>query len=165
MSKTTDYMDEVKHRKGLKSNYQLHKLLEVSEQAISECYSGKKHADLYIGTRLALALGVDPIHLLAEVRAEAEKNEKKRNFWLSFLTHAAVVFASVVALIAGFGYPSAANASTASTIERSGALPKYKLCVLAKRCRRWLSRAIATWENGVARRISFKGLQHRFSFA
>lgn len=36
MSKTTDYMDEVKRRKGLKSNYQLHKALDVSEQAISE---------------------------------------------------------------------------------------------------------------------------------
>jgi len=81
MSKTTEYMDEVKRRKGLTSNYQLSKMLEISEPAISECYAGKKHADLYIGTRLALALGVDPIHLLAEVRAEAEKNEKKRNFW------------------------------------------------------------------------------------
>lgn len=149
MSKTTDYMDEVKRRKGLKSNYQLHKALDVSEQAISECYAGRKHADLYIGTKLALALGIEPIHLLAEVRAEAEKNEKKRNFWLSFLTHDAVVFVCLVVLIAGFGYPSAANASTASTTAKcDGVLPNYKLCAALARplaaLGRWLCAIFGT---------------------
>jgi len=149
MSKTTDYMDEVKRRKGLTSNYQLSKLIEVSESDISYCYNRGKHAEEYIGTRLALALGVEPIHLLAEVRAEAEKNEKKRNFWLSFLTHAAVVFVCLVVLIAGSGYPSEANASTASTTAKcDGVLPNYKLCAALARplaaLGRWLCAIFGT---------------------
>ena len=122
MSKTTDYMDEVKRRKGLTSNYQLHKVLDVSEQAISECYAGRKHADLYIGTKLALELGIEPIHLLAEVREEVEKNEKKRQFWASFRTHAAVVLVCLVVPVLGFGYHNEANASTASTTGKSEGL-------------------------------------------
>lgn len=149
MSKTTDYMDEVKRRKGLTSNYQLSKLLEISEPAISECYSGKKHADLYIGTRLALALGMEPIHLLAEVRAEAEKNEKKRNFWLGFLTHAAVAFVCLVGPVLGLGWPSEANASTASTIERSAGLNlNTNYARLSSALRRAVASLFATWKTG-----------------
>lgn len=149
MSKTTDYMDEVKRRKGLTSNYQLHKALDVSEQAISECYAGRKHADLYIGTRIALALGIEPIHLLAEVREEVEKNEKKRQFWASFRTRAAVALISAGALMLGYGYQSEANASTASTTGKSERL--YLSTNYARRrsaLGRWLSRCFDAWNFG-----------------
>jgi len=115
MSRTTDYLDEIKQRQGLTSNYQLAKVLEVSEQDISKCYRNLKHADEYMGTRMALALGIEPIHLLAEIRAEAEKNPKKREFWSNFLRHAAVVTGFLVVQTLGFPSTSEAAASTAST--------------------------------------------------
>lgn len=129
MSKTTDYLDQVKQRKGLTSNYQLAKELGTSQQDISDCYKGKKHADEYIATKIGLTLGVEPLHIMAEVRAETEKNQIKRNFWLNFLRHAAVVFGLAVGLLSGSANYNEANASTASA-GRSGSediTPNYAL--------------------------------------
>lgn len=133
MSRTTDYLDKVKQIKGLTSNYQLSKVLEIYEQDISRCYQGKKHADEYISTRIALALGIEPVHVMAEVRAEAEKNQKKREFWLNFLRHAAVVSALVPGLLVGLGYPNEASASTASaemSVGNDEGLQNAKLCAV-----------------------------------
>jgi len=135
MSKTTEYLDEVKRAKGLTSNYALAKWLGIAEQDISRCYQGKKHGDEYICTRIALALGKEPIHVMAEIRAEAEKNKSKREFWLNFLSHAAVVIVLVTGLVLGFPSTSEADASTASYArsDRTDITANYA------RFRRWLT--------------------------
>lgn len=108
MTMTRDRLEEVKALLGLTSNYQLAKRLQVSQADISYAYKGEYKADEYLATRIALELGIEPIHLIAELRAEDEKNETKREFWRSFLTRAALVIASATALT--FGLPSSSEA-------------------------------------------------------
>lgn len=110
MSKTIELLDAVKAREGITSNYALAKFLEINEARIGEYYRDIAKPDDYAITRIALALGLEPMHVLAEIRAESEKNEKKREFWRNFLMRAA----SVGGLAAGlmYGFPSASEAST-----------------------------------------------------
>lgn len=104
MTKTTTLLDTVKQTHGLTSNYQLAKKLEIRETYISLAYAGRKNADEYMATRIALALDLDPMTVIAELRADDEKNAKQKEFWRNFLTRAASVVALLTAL--HFGNPS-----------------------------------------------------------
>lgn len=104
MSKTTTLLDTVKQTHGLTSNYQLAKKLEIRETYISLAYAGRKNADEYMATRIALALDLDPMTVIAELRADDEKNEKQKEFWRNFLTRAASAVGLLVAL--HFSQPS-----------------------------------------------------------
>lgn len=104
MNKTTDLLDTVKQKHALTSNYQLAKHLGISQADISHAYKGRYRSDEYTATRIALALDREPIHVIAELRAEDEKNPTKREFWRNFSTHAALVIACLTAL--AFGLPS-----------------------------------------------------------
>lgn len=147
MNKTTAYLDRVKVKAGIKTNYALHKLLEVSEQDLSDCYKEKKHADVYICTRVALALGIEPMTVIAEIQEEAARTITKRHFWQSFRTFAAVALVCLVVPVLGSGWPNVANASTARTTGRSA---HGDVTANYARLRSALRRAVAslfgTWE-------------------
>lgn len=103
MTRTTELLDAVKQAAGITSNYQLAKHLETPEQYISLAYQERKHADEYLATRIALALGREPIAVIAELRESDEKNPIRREFWRSFRQRAALVIALVTAL--NYGLP------------------------------------------------------------
>ena len=142
MTKTIELMNEVKRKAGLTSNYQLSKKLELSESDICLCFKGKKHADEYAATRIALALEREPIAVIAEIKAESEKNPKKRIFWVNFLLRAATHCALAVALLLGMWEPSeAANVGAHSEGQGKAEIHNHKLCALAETLRqlaRWL---------------------------
>jgi len=133
MSRITELLDLIKEQQGLTSNYALAKLLQINEGRISEYYKGIGKPDDYAITRVALTLQMEPIHLLAEIRAEDEKNPTKRGFWINFLRHAAVVIVSVGALVLGSASTSEAVASTAS-------FGRYDINGNYARLRSWLNR-------------------------
>lgn len=74
-------LDEAKEKLGVESDYGLAKKLGIPNPRISEYRSGKATPDAYACARLADALGVDPLALLAQVEAATEKNEARRNYW------------------------------------------------------------------------------------
>lgn len=59
-------------------------------------HSGQNQA-----TRIALELDLDPMTVIAELRADDEKNEKQREFWRNFLTRAASAVGLLVVLHCG----------------------------------------------------------------
>lgn len=115
MNRIAALLDQIKMEQGIKSNYALAKLLEINEARIGNYYKGIVKPDDYAITRVALMLHMEPIHLIAEIRAEDEKNATKKEFWRNFLRHAAVVTGFLVAQALGFPSTSEAAASTAST--------------------------------------------------
>lgn len=90
--KTLEYLDAVKAKEGLKSDYQLAQKLETSTAAIGQYRSGKRVMDDYTAARVAELLEMPPLLLIAQANAEREKDETKRAYWRKF---AAAVTAAV----------------------------------------------------------------------
>jgi len=92
VSQIIDLMDELKAAEGMTSDYQLSKETGIAQSRISDYRKGRLTPDEYACTRLALALGREPIEVIAMVQAEQAKTEEKREFWRNFLTRAACKF-------------------------------------------------------------------------
>lgn len=80
MNRIAALLDQIKMEQGIKSNYALAKLLKINEARIGNYYKGIVKPDDYAITRVALMLHMEPIHLIAEIRAEDEKNATKKEF-------------------------------------------------------------------------------------
>lgn len=81
MKTTLDYLSEAKQRLGLKSDYALAKELGISEGSIGHYRNGRRVLDDYTAAKLAEALEIDPLEVIAAANAEREKDEKKREYW------------------------------------------------------------------------------------
>lgn len=77
-------LDETKAIKGIASDYALAKELDVSTQRISEFNKGKAFPNEYACLRIAAALGRPLDEVMASVRIEAEKDEKRREEWRKY---------------------------------------------------------------------------------
>lgn len=79
-----ELLDQTKQRLNVKSDYALAKALEIPSQRVSAYRKGKEHPDPYALTKIALALDLDPLALIAEAEARTEKNATRRGFWENF---------------------------------------------------------------------------------
>ena len=140
MTRIAELLDRIKEQQGIASNYALAKLLQIEEKRIGDYYRGMVKPDDYAITRVALMLQMEPIHLLAEIRATDEKNATKREFWSNFLRRAAVVFGFLVVQALGFPSTSEADASTASYGRYDGRFTESQIMRL---CRRWLAHLLS----------------------
>lgn len=89
---TLEYLDAVKAKTGLTTDYQLAKLLELEPSNITMYRKGRRVMDPYIATRVAEILEVPPMLVIAQSQLEREKDETKRAYWRKF---AAAVTAAV----------------------------------------------------------------------
>jgi transcriptional regulator with XRE-family HTH domain len=79
-------LDDAKAELGIDSDYKLAKYLEISNGYIAEWRRGKRIPDAYACMRLADALKIDPIQLLAQIEAETEKNEAPPELLAGFVS-------------------------------------------------------------------------------
>lgn len=143
-------LDEAKEKLGVGSDYGLAKKLGIPNPRISEYRSGKATPDAYACARLADALGVDPLALLAQVEAATEKNEARRNYWRALCERVGVavlsVFIVTVTLI-----PGQANAKMLDKQQISKVSNFQNLCLKVKRrLLRWLDGIAYQVRNGYA---------------
>ena len=81
MKTTLDYLDDVKQELKLKSDYKLAQWLGSQPAIVSNYRLKKRVIDDYTAARIADALGIDPMEVIAAANAEREKDEKKREYW------------------------------------------------------------------------------------
>ena len=74
-------LDEAQKKLGISSDYALSKHTGIKKEYISMYRAGKRTPDAYACSRLADAIGVDPMELLAEVEAATERNPERRAYW------------------------------------------------------------------------------------
>lgn len=74
-------LDDAKKAMQIESDYELAKRLEISKANLSHFRKSERIPDAYTCARLAEAIGIDPIALIAAVEAATEKNEARRNYW------------------------------------------------------------------------------------
>lgn len=84
---TTEYLDAAAKATKSLTDYQLAKRLGLSNARISDYRKGHRRPDEYACTRIAVALGVDPAIVIAEIAVEWEKNEERRRWWSDFLRY------------------------------------------------------------------------------
>lgn len=149
--KANELLEAIKAREGITTNYRLAKVLEIPENRINDYAHGRAHPDEYAAIRIALALDLDPITVIAELKAESEKNEKKREFWRNFLTRAACIAGLAVPL--SFGFPCE-NARAELSAQTNSIQHKHTLCEALRKCwnacQRWYRRHVGTPGMGVA---------------
>ena len=84
MTKTVEYLDKCKEKLMISSSYKLAKHWEIGENLLSNYYAGRNMPDEFMCFKIAEILELDPAYVIASIRAESEKNEKKKNYFKSF---------------------------------------------------------------------------------
>ncbi len=79
--KTLEYLDAVKKKQGLTSDYQLAKLLGLETSNMTMYRKQRRVMDDYIAALVAELLEIDQMELIAQANAEREKDPNKRAFW------------------------------------------------------------------------------------
>lgn len=98
--KPSAYLDAVKAQLNIESDYALAKRLEIGRARIVEMRNGARPVPLDIAFKVAIALQLDPAQVVADLEEQREKNEKRRDFWRSFLSRAPMLIAVLACTLA-----------------------------------------------------------------
>lgn len=93
--KPSAYLDAVKAQLNIQSDYELAKRLEVGNGRIVMIRNGERPIPLAMAFKIAITLQLDPAQVIADLEEQREKNEKRRDFWRSFLSRASMGIAAL----------------------------------------------------------------------
>ena len=85
MKTTAEYLDEVKTKLHLPSDYALAKYWHVSKQDISQYRSGKRTLGEERAIEVARIIGIDPAFTLISSYAERAKSDEAKIVWANLL--------------------------------------------------------------------------------
>lgn len=131
MKTTLEYIEEAKERLGITSDYALAKWLDVPRETVSGYRTKRRTIDDYAAARIAEALGVAPLQIIAAANAEREKDDRKRSFWEQLAK------GSTTAILAVGVIGTAVHDVRA--VERLN--PEYLLSASNRRSKRWAGAA------------------------
>lgn len=102
MKKTMTYLEEAKEQLGIDSDNAMAKYLGVTRSAISNYRHGTYVMDDFVAAKIAGALNLDAMILIAAANAEREKTEDRKEFWRNFYERLGGIAAgfSTIALLA-----------------------------------------------------------------
>lgn len=95
MKTTLQYLDAVKAKHGLTSDYQLAKALGLRQSAISGYRAGRSHPDDTIALRIAELLGINAMEIISAANVERAKTKETRGIWTDAWNRFAVNFESL----------------------------------------------------------------------
>ena len=115
MKTTVQYLDALKKRLDLPSDYAAAKVLGVTRAAVSAYRNGNSVFNETVAIRAAELLGLDPLEVIAACKAESAPDAHVRRVWENAwgkATGATVTTAVAVVLMAGLvGAPSPAQSA------------------------------------------------------
>jgi predicted transcriptional regulator len=85
MKTSADWLDAVKVRLDLPSDYAAAKVLKVTRQTVSGYRVGRATLDDEVCLRVAEILDVNPFEVIASVRIERIKDDERRSLWTNAL--------------------------------------------------------------------------------
>lgn len=95
--KTVDYLNRVKNRLGISSDYALAKALGMGRSNASSLMNGKTTMGDETALKVAQILDVHPVIVLADVHAERERNPEIQAVWLGLSDKISLGFKSLIA--------------------------------------------------------------------
>jgi predicted transcriptional regulator len=114
MKSTEQYLDAVKDRLDLPSDYALAKALGVTRAAVSSYRVGRSMPDDLVCARIAAVIGVEPMEVIAAINYQRAKSDDARSLWESIWGKAAGAIALnlIVCAVGSLAVaPTPANAS------------------------------------------------------
>lgn len=96
MENVKKLLDAVKQREGIETDYGLAKTLDLPTQRISDYYKGRRTPDEFACLQIAQALGKPLAEVIAAVKIDTEKDEKRRSAWEKYYKQLGGVAASVI---------------------------------------------------------------------
>lgn len=135
METVKNLLDEVKAKHNVKNDIGLAKLLDIPTQRISDYYKSIRSPDEFACLKISEYLGKPLAEVIATVKADTEKDEKRRNEWVKVLKRLGGVAASFMMIVFAFvtfivTYPAESLAGEGADFTKCS---KYKLCELASR--------------------------------
>jgi transcriptional regulator with XRE-family HTH domain len=113
---TREYLDAIKLRLRIESDYALAKKLDIGQSTVSRWRTGEKTIGDDLAPRVAEILSIRPERVLADLQAERASNEALRDIWRKV----AATFACAATLgIAGLTTPAPASASNLTSYQFS----------------------------------------------
>ena len=125
MQTTREFLDAVRERHSLTSDYQLAKFFGVNQTSISNYRVGRSKMDEEMCMRVADALSIEAAYVLARVAAERTHNERAKREWTALAKKLSPAVAVTLLLVA-FG--SALLSGEASALPYS----LHQVCILCK---------------------------------
>lgn len=98
MKSTIDYLDAVKTRLNLPSDYAAAKALGVTRSAVSRYRNGVGVFDEIVAIRVAELLQIEPIEVIAACKAESAPDEHIRSVWIGTWEKISTGFRTLVLL-------------------------------------------------------------------
>lgn len=92
MKTTNQYLDAVKAKHGLTSDYQLAKLLGIRQSTISGYRAERSHLDDLMALKVAELLSIDPMEIIAAANVERAKTAETKRVWTTAWERFAVNF-------------------------------------------------------------------------
>ena len=86
--KTYEYLDAVKQRLSVDSDYELARRLGVKNGPLCQMRKGERAVPLDVAFKIAITLELDPALVVADLEAQREKNAERRAFWAGFTQRA-----------------------------------------------------------------------------
>jgi hypothetical protein len=84
----SEYLNATKKAMQIESDYELAKRLEINTGVMSKLRLGSRPISTIIATKIAIALNIDPMTVIADLEAQREKNPSRADFWRSFPSRA-----------------------------------------------------------------------------
>lgn len=81
MRTTNEFLDAIKTKHGLQSDYALAKKLGVKQSCICNYRSERSKFDDLMAIKAAGALEIDPLFIISAVHAERAKSEQEKAVW------------------------------------------------------------------------------------
>lgn len=123
MKSTLDYLNSAKKALGIESDYALAKWLGVTKQAVSSYKLGKSIIDDYAAAKIAEALNINALEVIAVANMEREKVSEKREFWRKIAVGSAALGIAILL----------ADQSVIPNNYDGVMTEKYTLCAISKR--------------------------------
>jgi hypothetical protein len=114
MKTTVQYLDAVKRRLDLPSDYAIAKALGLTRAAVSKQRNGDSSFDDLTAVRVAEILGLDPMEVIAACNAERARDDDARRVWERLwgkATGAAVTTALAACIVGLAAAPSPAQSA------------------------------------------------------
>ena len=112
MQTTLHFLDAVKARHSLTSDYALAPLLGITRSEVSRLRNGKNYLGDSTAIRVAELLEIDHGIVLAAVHAERAKSDQERTSWNAIFEKLGGIAAALLIGIGGMSAPSPAQASS-----------------------------------------------------
>ena len=124
MKTTADFIEALKAKYGLKSNYAVAKFLNQTDTAIARWSNGKTTFSDETAMHVAYLLDLDPAYVVASVHAERAKHANEKKLWERIATSVAGVAAAlaVVAILPFIALPS----------NDAGIIAQSEVCILCQ---------------------------------